>query len=78
MESRELKRLEKIAYDQMQVKRLPIMTNIKPRPTKINSADDAFGRNFFQMSIVNKVEPELKVAVNDDIKAASITARSKP
>ena len=57
---------------------LPIITNIKPRPTKINSADEAFGLNFFQMSMVKRVEPELKVAVREDISAANITARSKP
>ena len=57
---------------------LPIITSIKPRPTKINSADEAFGLNFFQMSMVKRVEPELKVAVREDISAANITARSKP
>ena len=48
------------------------------RPTKISSAPFACFLNRFQMSIVNNVDPELKVAVSEDIKAANITANKSP
>ena len=51
---------------------------MKLRPTRISSADEAFGLTFFQMSIVKSVEPELKVAVSDDMRAANITANKSP
>ena len=51
---------------------------MKSRPTKISSVGDACFRTRFQISIVNNVEPELKVAVREDISAANMTAKSKP
>lgn len=51
---------------------------MKSRPTKISSVGDACFRTRFQISIVNNVEPELNVAVREDISAANMTARSKP
>ena len=53
-------------------------TSIKSRPTRMSSVAEALLRNRFQMSIVKRVDPELKVAVSDDIKAASMTARRRP
>ena len=44
----------------------------------MSSVGDACFRTLFQMSIVNKVEPELKVAVREDISAANITANRSP
>ena len=44
----------------------------------MSSVAEALLRNRFQMSIVERIDPELKVAVIEEIKAASMTARRKP
>ena len=50
----------------------------KTRPTTISSISLARGRIRFQRSIVNITEHELNTEVNDDIKAAIITATMRP
>jgi len=50
----------------------------KTRPTTISSISFARGRIRFQRSIVNITEHELNTEVNDDIKAAIITATMRP
>lgn len=47
-------------------------------PTIISSRSDAFFLMSFQISIVKIVDAELKMEVNEDIKAANITANIKP
>jgi len=47
-------------------------------PTMMSSTSVAFLRTSFQTSKVKRVDEELKMDVNEDIKAANITASIRP